>query len=271
MRTLAVSAMVGLVLAFSATVAPAQTNLSRREVIRGQLRPSAYVAALADNHRPPKDKARDADRKPAEVLAFIGVTPGDKVADIMPGAGYFTRMFSTAVGSRGHVYAVEPTEMTKVHPAGLVDLKAITDDPVYANVSVLTPSASSIAAGQAQPPEPLDVVFTSQNYHDLHDKFMGPVDIAGFNRAVFAALKPGGVYVVLDHAAPAGSGLAATDTTHRIDPAAVRSEVAAAGFVFDGESPVLRNPADDHSKNVFDKSIRGKTDQFLFRFRKPGP
>lgn len=267
MRTLILSTVTGLLLATAASAQPAP---SRRDLIMGQPRPaSAYVAAIADSHRPAKDKARDADRKPAEVLSFIGVKPGDKVADIMPGEGYFTRMFSTAVGSKGRVYAVEPTEMSKVHLSGLAALKTITDDPVYANVTVINVPAGDIAAGSGAPPEPFDVVWTSQNYHDLHDKFMGPVDVAGFNKAVFAALKPGGVYVVLDHAALSGTGLSTTDTLHRIDPATVRAEVTAAGFAFEGESPALRNAADPKTANVFDKRVRGHTDQFLFKFRKP--
>jgi predicted methyltransferase len=118
-------------------------------------------------------------------------------------------------------------------------------------------------------PEPVDLVFTAQNYHDYHDPFMGPVDMAGFDKRVYDALKPGGLFVVIDHAAPAGSGLADTDTLHRIDPAVVKQEVEAAGFVFDGESDALRNPADAHDLKVFDKSIRGHTDQFVYRFRKP--
>ena len=115
----------------------------------------------------------------------------------------------------------------------------------------------------------MDLVFTSQNYHDYPDAFMGKVDPAVLNREVYAALKPGGLYVIIDHVAAAGSGLRDTDTLHRIDPAAVKAEVAAAGFVFDGESQVLRNPADSHELKVFDKSIRGHTDQFIYRFRKP--
>lgn len=267
MRTLMLSTLTGLLLATAASAQPAPT---RRDLITGQPRPaSAYVAAIADNHRPPKDKARDADRKPAEVLSFIGVKPGDKIVDLMPGTGYFTRMFSTAVGSKGRVYAVEPTEMSQGHPGGLVALKAITDDPVYANVAVFNVPASDIASGAGSAPEPLDVVWTSQNYHDLHDKFMGPVDVPGFNKAVFAALKPGGVYVVLDHAAASGTGLSTTDTLHRIDPASVKAEVTAAGFVYEGESTILRNAADPKTANVFDKTVRGHTDQFLYKFRKP--
>ena len=118
-------------------------------------------------------------------------------------------------------------------------------------------------------PQGLDVVFIRQNYHDLYDKFMGPADVVAFDRQVYAALKPGGVYVVLDHAAATGSGIGATETLHRIDPDRVKADALAAGFKFDGESKILANPADDHTKNVFDPAIRGHTDQFLFRFRKP--
>ena len=112
-------------------------------------------------------------------------------------------------------------------------------------------------------------MFTSQNYHDYPDKFMGKVDPAVLNKQVFEALKPGGLWVVIDHVAPAGSGMDDTDTLHRIDPAIVKKQVEAAGFVFDGESNVLRNPDDPHTIKVFDKSIRGHTDQFIYRFRKP--
>jgi predicted methyltransferase len=199
----------------------------------------------------------------ADVLAFIGVKPGDRVADIV--AGRFTRALSAAVGPKGKVYAVEPAEVVKVHPQVLQTLTSLSSQPDYANVEVTSPPIDAMAL-----PSGLDAVFIRQNYHDLHDKFMGPADIAAFNRAVYAALKPGGVFVVLDHAAAAGSGLAATETLHRIDPAAVKAEVTAAGFVLDGESTVLANPADPHDKNVFDPSIRGRTDQFMFRFRKPG-
>jgi predicted methyltransferase len=118
-------------------------------------------------------------------------------------------------------------------------------------------------------PEPVDLVFTVQNYHDYPDKFMGKIDSMVFNRAVYKALKPGGTFLVVDHVAEAGSGMRDTDTLHRIDPAIVRKQVVAAGFVYEGESNVLRNPADDHKKLVFDKAIRGHTDQFIYKFRKP--
>ncbi len=135
----------------------------------------------------------------------------------------------------------------------------------YGNISVLREPAAAFAT-----PARVDLVFTSQNYHDYPDKFMGHVDPLAFDRAVFAALKPGGVFLIVDHVAPAGSGMADTDTLHRIDPAIVKKQVVASGFVFVGESRVLRNPADGHAVAVFDPAIRGRTDQFIYKFRKPG-
>jgi predicted methyltransferase len=225
--------------------------------------PPFIAAAIADPARPDADRARDGDRYPDEMLVFAGVRPGMKIGDLVPGGGYFTRLFSAAVGPSGHVYAYVPDELTKLAkrpPA----VNAIAADPHYRNVSVILRNLPLFGA-----PEKLDVVWTSQNYHDMHDPFMGPADLSVVNRAVFRSLKPGGVYVVLDHAAQPGSGLRDTDTLHRIDAATVRKEIEAAGFVFDGESSILRNPADDHSLRVFDPAIRGHTDQFIYRFRKP--
>ncbi len=219
-------------------------------------------ASAAATQAASEDALTDPALKRAEVIAFIGVKPGDRIADII--AGRFVRAFSQAVGPTGKVYAYEPTEIAKAHPEVLSLLKGLASDPAYANVvDIVAPiDAPTLPSG-------LDEVFIRQNYHDLHDKFMGPADVSRFNRNVYAALKPGGVFVVLDHAAAPGSGLRDTDTLHRIDPASVKAEVTAAGFVFDGESPVLVNPADDHTLLVFNPAIRGKTDQFLYRFRKP--
>ena len=211
---------------------------------------------------PPPDALVDPGLKGPEVIAFIGLKPGNKVADIV--AGRFVRALSKAVGPAGRVFAFEPAEVAQHHPDAVGRLQALAAMPDYANIIVSSAPINAVAL-----PAGLDAVFIRQNYHDLHDKFMGPADVAAFNRAVFAALKPGGVYVVLDHAAAAGSGLSATDTLHRIDPAAVKAEVMAAGFRFDGASDILANPADAHDLNVFKPEIRGKTDQFLFRFRKP--
>jgi predicted methyltransferase len=239
----------------------------------------ALPAATAAAHPPPPvpslaaaihDPARAADtkdddrRKLAQVMAFAQVKPGDKVLELIPGSGYFTRVFSGVVGPKGHVYALWPNEYASEAATDVAHLRQLAGQPHYANVSVLTQPAAQLSA-----PESVDVVFTSQNYHDYPDKFMGKVDPAVLDKQVFDVLKPGGVFVVIDHVAPAGSGMRDTDTLHRIDPAIVRKQVEGAGFVFDGESDALRNPADPHDIKVFDKSIRGHTDQFMYRFRKP--
>jgi predicted methyltransferase len=221
--------------------------------------PAYITAAVADPGRPEADTKRDADRKPAESVAFAGIKPGDKIVDLIPGGGYFTKIFSKVVGPKGWVYAYFPSETDARRKNGVPP-----DDPKYPNVSNVHGSVAKFAV-----PEQVDLVWTSQNYHDMHDSFYGPVDLAAVNKAIYDSLKPGGIYIVLDHAAQAGSGLRDTETLHRIDPAQVKKEVEAAGFVLVGESKVLADPADDHTKKVFDSSIRGKTDQFIFKFRKP--
>lgn len=218
----------------------------------------AYVqAAVADPGRE-ADRAKDANRHAAEIVAFTGVKPGDKVLELVPGSGYWTRVFSKVVGDNGHVYAAIPAPMEKYSD----DTKKLPGE--YPNVSLLEQPADALST-----PEQVDVAFTAQNYHDYPDKFMGPTDPAVLNKAVFAALKPGGTYVVIDHVAQAGSGARDTDTLHRIDPALVKQQVEAAGFQYVGESKVLRNPKDDHALKVFDPSVRGHTDQFAYKFRKP--
>lgn len=219
--------------------------------------PASVAAAVADPARA-EDAKNDARRHGGEIVAFTGAKPGDTVIELIPGGGYFTRLFSKTVGANGKVYAVWPTE----YDESTDKLQAVAD--AYGNIQILKQSAAKLAA-----PAKADVVFTSQNYHDYPDKFMGPVDLASFNKQVFDALKPGGMYVIVDHAAETGSGLRDTDTLHRIDPAIVKQQVEAAGFEFVGESDVLRNPADDHTLKVFDKTIRGKTDQFVYKFRRP--
>jgi predicted methyltransferase len=226
--------------------------------------PPAYVAAaVADHDRPQDDVDRDAARKPAELVAFARIRPGDRVADIMPGKGYFTRIFAKAVGGKGEVYAVMPQELADKAPKALDAAKSIPG-PAFGNVSVLVQPTAGFA-----PPKPLDVAWTSQNYHDVVG-FFGADKAAAMDAAVFKALKPGGYFIVIDHAAPAGSGATDATTLHRIDEAFVKQQVEAAGFRLDGESAVLRNPADGRDLKVFDPSIRGKTDQFVLRFKKPG-
>jgi predicted methyltransferase len=226
--------------------------------------PGNITAAVADSNRPDADKQRDANRKPAETLEFLGVKSGEKIGEIIPGGGYFTRLFSKAVGAKGHVYALVPERPANA-PADMPDLaakvKAIAADANYTNVSVVVAPLSTLAA-----PEPVDLVFTSQNYHDLHNF---PVDVVAFNKVIFNSLKPGGLYVVLDHSAEAGSALRDTNKLHRIDADVVKKEVTDAGFEFVGASTLLANSSDARTANVFDPSIRGKTDQFILKFRKP--
>jgi predicted methyltransferase len=223
----------------------------------------AYVdAAVADKGRD-ADRDADARRHIAEVVAFSGVKPGDRVVDLIPGSGYFTKVFSKIVGEKGHVYMIWPTEYAKEAQPDPVKNEELAKTG-YANTSVILQPGAAFAT-----PEPVDLVFTVQNYHDYPDKFMGKIDPMVLNRAVYKALKPGGIFLVVDHTAEAGSGMRDTDTLHRIDPAIVKKQVTDAGFVFVGESAALKNPGDDLKKLVFDKSIRGHTDQFIYKFRKP--
>jgi len=228
----------------------------------GAAAPSAITAAIADKARPADDLKRDSERKPAEMLKFAAVKPGTKVMDLIPGGGYFTRLFAKAVGTSGWVYAYQPSELDAFSKGKEPKIVALAKE--YPDVSVIHAPVNALTA-----PEPLDVVWTSQNYHDLKDDFFKPADTAAVNKAVFNALKPGGLYIVLDHAAEKGSGLRDTATLHRIDEAVVKQEVMAAGFEFAGESKVLRNAADPRTGKVFDSAIRGHTDQFVFKFRKP--
>ncbi len=226
--------------------------------------PAAIAAAVADASRPSADKERDADRKPAEVVAFAGMKPGDKVMDILPGGGYFTRIFAKTVGPKGKVYAMVPAEMIKTRATAADAINKLAAEAGYANVAVQSMPLADIKAT-----EPLDIVWTSLNYHDMHNPMLGPVPMGGYNKAVFNALKSGGIYIVIDHAAVVGSGSRDTDSLHRMDPEAAKAEVTGVGFVLVGESDLLQHPADDHTARVFDSGMRGKTDQFILKFRKP--
>jgi predicted methyltransferase len=251
--------MTKLSLIFAAGVA---AGLGIPAAVAAQSPPPYVTAAIDDSARPDADKKLDPERMPAAMLAFAGIKPGMKVMDMIPGNGYFTRLFAKVVGDTGYVYAFQPAEFEAFYKGKPAPIKAVATG--YHNVSVVSGPVNSLSA-----PEYLDVVWTSQNYHDLHDSFAKPADLAVVNKQVFAALKPGGVYVILDHAAATGSGLRDTETLHRIDEAAVKQEVLAAGFKLVGESKILRNPKDPHDKLVFDPSIRHHTDQFILKFMKP--
>jgi predicted methyltransferase len=223
---------------------------------------ASYAAALADPARPAADRARDAARKPAEVLSFLGVRPGDRVGDFVMGGGYFTRLLAAAVGPKGRVHAFQPSEFIRFKASYGESLKTVDD--AYDNV---VGSQGAFAAPTF--PEPLDAIVTVQNYHDLHLAPFPPDTATRAGAALFRALKPGGVLVVVDHHAAAGSGTRDADKLHRIDVESVKRELAAAGFVLEAESEALRLPADPRTANVFDAAIRGRTDQFMLRFRKP--
>lgn len=221
-----------------------------------------YAAALASGPRTDADRERDAARMTAETLAFTQVEAGDRVIDMVIGGGFFTRAFAAVVGPNGNVTAWQPDEFVAFQESYG---QAVRDADVLANVDGVT---SPIGAPVW--PTGVDLVFTAQNYHDLHLTPF-PADTASkVNAAVFAALRPGGHYVIVDHNATAGSGLSAANGLHRIDVEQVKREVLAAGFVLEAEGDVLTRADDPLTANVFDGSIRGRTSQFMLRFRKPG-
>jgi predicted methyltransferase len=227
--------------------------------------PKAIAAAVADPARPQADRDRDADRKPAESIAFAGLKPKQRIADLLPGGGYFTRIFSGVVGPKGQVFAVATPKRPDAppdRPEPSAAVRAIAADPHYKNVIV---SVEKVA--ELKLPEKLDMVWTSQNYHDVHN--VKDIDVGTFNKAVFESLKPGGIYIVIDHAAEKGAGFTVTSTLHRSDPEAVKTEVMAAGFEFVGSSDVIASSADDHATPVFEKGLHDKTDRYLLKFRKP--
>jgi predicted methyltransferase len=228
--------------------------------------PAAYItAAVADKSRPEADTKRDADRKPAEMLEFAGIKPGQTVVDMLPGGGYFTRVFSKAVGAKGTVYAVSgpirpPQDPAKPPPPPAIDVLAA--DPAYANVK----SIHAPLQGGLSIPTQADLVWTSQNYHDV--KNVPNIDMLAFDKAIYNSLKPGGVFIVLDHVANPGDPNS-TKTLHRIDPAVVKQQVEAAGFKLEAESKILTRLNDDDSKRVFEAGEHDNTDQMVLKFRKP--
>jgi predicted methyltransferase len=221
-----------------------------------------YIAkAVADPTRPADDRKLDADRKPAEILAYANVRPGETVAEYLPGGGYYTRLLSDIVGTGGKIYALETTTWGKDN---VDSTKKAIDGLALKNASLdLAP------LGDFHLVAPVDLFWTSNNYHDLHIPKYATVDMLAFDKHVYESLKPGGIFLIIDHAAAAGTGAATSSKLHRIEEALVVKEVTAAGFEFVGESAILKNPADDHSKVVFDPSIRWKTDQFILTFRRP--
>jgi predicted methyltransferase len=219
----------------------------------------AYVSkAVADPARPKTDSERDALRAPGKTLAFVGVKPGMKVAEFFPAGGYYTRMISDVVGPAGKVYGIENPKWDKGQDAKMAA------EPGRGNVAIQMMKSF----GAFTLPEKVDVVWTTQNYHDLHVKEYGNLDIADFNRRVHDALKPGGIYFVLDHQANPGTDEAGIAKLHRIEKAQVIREVTAAGFRLVGEGKALNRGSDDHTKMSSDPAIRSHTDQFMLKFQK---
>jgi predicted methyltransferase len=205
--------------------------------------------------------------KQSELIRFARVDAGSTVIDVYPGDGDWTRLFSDVVGPEGRVYSFVPAEVAdfKNDPVGL--MRTLAKEPGRQNVEAV--SADVVAMPETTPLA--DVVWMHLFYHDLHTPLIQKKGATAdaFNRAVYERLKPGGRYVIVDHAAAAGSGTSDTQALHRIDPAAVREEVEAAGFVLDAESTMLADKDDEHSIKVFDPSIKGQTDRFAYRFVKP--
>lgn len=225
--------------------------------------PAVPAALLNAPARPASDRARDARRRPLALLALAHVHPGQKIADLMPGSGYFTRLLSLATGAAGHVYAVIPAEMAARHPETPRTARQIAADPAFGNVSVVVTPITDFHVA-----EPLDLVWTAQNYHDVYGA-MGPETARRMNRAIFQALRPGGLLMIIDHSALPGSGSTAPNSLHRIDPALIVHQAESVGFRLLTRSPLLLNPADTHTLPVFDPRIRGKTDQVVLLFQRP--
>jgi predicted methyltransferase len=219
------------------------------------------AAAVADKDRPKEDTDRDADRYPGVILTLAGVKAGDRVVDVGPGrTGYYTKIMSRIVGANGKVIMFNPTWVADKFPVAK-EGPAILAKAGYANVE-----GSIQPMAEIKFDAPVDVIFMSQLYHD---QIWQKIDIARMNKAIFDALKPGGVFFVIDHVGPGVTTVEQIDKSHRIEPTLVKSQVLAAGFKLEAESDLLKNPADSHALNVFDPAIRGKTDQFVFKFVKP--
>src|SRR6476469_2281862 len=216
--------------------------------------------AVADPARPADARAADTPRLPAQTLAFSGVRPGMIVGEFYPGGGYFTRMLSDVVGPSGHVYGLENAGWGGVGDA---------DRAILANAHWKNVSMDAKPFGTVFFPKPLDLAWLTQNYHDLKIAKFGKVDTVAFDRAVYKALKPGGIFFILDHQGVPGMTDADIEKMHRIDRDVVVKEVTSVGFKLAAEGNFLRRRGDNHRLPIFDKAIQGHTDQYALRFVKP--
>jgi predicted methyltransferase len=218
--------------------------------------PDYIRKAVQSPERTPAMTARDADRKPAELLMLSGVKPGDKVVEFAAFGQYFTTMLTSIVGEKGMVYMYDLPYMEA--PTGAASRAFVAKHP-NAKFEIVDYNAMTL-------PESVDVVFNVLYYHDLP---INKIDTAALNAKIFKALKPGGVFFIVDHNAAPGSGTRDVETLHRIDPEVIRKEVKAAGFELVEDSKLLNNPADDHTWGPFTRGKRGTTDQSVLKFRKP--
>ena len=258
-----------IVAALAATMLAGCNNAAAPEPPAHSYAASDSAAALADPLRPEADRARDAARKPGELLAFAEIDAGDVVGDYIMGGGYLTRLLGLAVGPTGKVYAFQPDEFIAFRPdyateqdAAVAPFAASAEAPAR-----VVPLRGPVAAPPF--PEQLDTIITVMNFHDL---YIGPMPTGTAEsaiKALFDALKPGGSLIVVDHLAEAGAGAAAADTLHRMDADLALNMLTAAGFVLEQESDLYSRPTDPRTANVFDEAIRGQTDQFVWRLRKP--
>ena len=254
MRAAAIVAFVGLSLAGCAS-----SEQKSEAPARGE---ADLTQALSNPSRPQADRDRDADRKPAQLMAFLGVKPGMTALDTIASGGYMTEVLSIAVGPKGKVYAQNPPAALQMR--GGFYAKAITERlannrlPNVVRVDADLPASAAIPAGS------VDVAITALNFHDVYNR--DPALATNFLKGVYMTLKPGGAFVVIDHV-----GVEGADNTqlHRVPKQKALDAAKAAGFTIDAESNILAHPDDDHTKGVFDGSLRGKTDQFILRLRKP--
>ena len=218
--------------------------------------PDYIKHAVESKDRPEAAVARDAGRKPAEVLTMSGIKPGDHVVEFAGFGNYYTAMLSNIVGENGKVDMFDlPYTEARAGAGSRAFVKA------HPNTTYTLVNYNDIEL-----PQNVDEVFMVLYYHDLS---INDIDTAKLNKKIFAALKPGGIFLVVDHNARPGSGREDTKKLHRIDPEVIQSEVTAAGFKLVEESHILAHPEDDHSKMIFSPGMRGATDRTIFKFQKP--
>ncbi len=227
---------------------------------------SIYADAVANPGRAPTDRTRDAGRKPAAVLEFFAIRRGMTVLDLFSGGGYYTEIVAHVVGNNGRVIA--HSNSAYLDFAG-DEFEARYAEDRLSNVDILMAENNELRLEA----ESLDAILFVLSYHDIYyaapqrgwPKIDGPALLAELGKG----LRPGGIVGIVDHYAKPGSTTETGETLHRIDPAIVIAEMQAAGFELDASSDLLRNKGDDHSKEVFDPDVRGQTDRFLLRFKKP--